>query len=137
ISAAAEAKGWQELVPFDTVDRQSAQDFARWGRAMGVAMGIEVDLAHQPVPSASQPLMLVSRRDYGTEVQTPTAILRFALPNATLRQRLTWRGFGRFRAGDLLGIVPGGSTVPRFYSLASGSRDGFIEIVVKKHPGGL
>ena len=27
--------------------------------------------------------------------------------------------------------------MPRFYSLASGSRDGFVEIVVKKHPGGL
>jgi sulfite reductase (NADPH) flavoprotein alpha-component len=27
--------------------------------------------------------------------------------------------------------------VPRLYSLASARRDGFIEIVVKKHPGGL
>ena len=27
--------------------------------------------------------------------------------------------------------------MPRLYSLASGRRDGFIEIVVKKHPGGL
>jgi sulfite reductase (NADPH) flavoprotein alpha-component len=37
----------------------------------------------------------------------------------------------------LLGILPEGSAVPRFYSLASGSRDGFVEIVVRKHPGGL
>ena len=27
--------------------------------------------------------------------------------------------------------------MPRFYSLASAQRDGFIEIVVRKHPGGL
>ena len=27
--------------------------------------------------------------------------------------------------------------MPRFYSLASARRDGFVEIVVKKHPGGL
>ena len=40
-------------------------------------------------------------------------------------------------AGDLLGVLPEGSAVPRFYSLASGCRDGFIEIVVRKHPAGL
>ena len=27
--------------------------------------------------------------------------------------------------------------MPRLYSLASGRRDGFVEIVVRKHPGGL
>ena len=36
---------------------------------------------------ATERLTLVSRRDYGAEVQAPTAILRFALPNATLLQR--------------------------------------------------
>ena len=30
-----------------------------------------------------------------------------------------------------------GSAVPRYYSLASGRRDGFVEIVVRKYPGGL
>ena len=137
VAAAAEAKGWRELLPFDTIDRQSPQDFARWGRALGQALGIELELAHQPVLPATETLTFVSRRDYGVEVQAPTAILRFALPRATLWQRLTGRGFARFAAGDLLGIVPEGSVVPRFYSLASGSRDGFVEIVVRKHPGGL
>ncbi len=70
-------------------------------------------------------------------MQAPTAILRVALPKATLWARLAGPGFARFQAGDLLGILPEGSTVPRFYSMASGSRDGFVEIVVKKHPGGL
>jgi sulfite reductase (NADPH) flavoprotein alpha-component len=46
-------------------------------------------------------------------------------------------GFAWFQAGDLIGILPEGGAVPRLYSLASGRRDGFIEIVVKKHPGGL
>jgi len=137
VAAAAEAKGWSELLPFDTIDRQSPQDFARWGRALGQALGIELELAHQPVLPATETLTLVSRRDYGVEVQAPTAILRFAMTRATIWQRLTGRGFARFAAGDLLGIVPEGSAVPRFYSLASGDRDGFVEIVVRKHPGGL
>jgi len=133
----ARAKGWAELLPFDTVDRQSEQDFARWGRALGASLGISLDLNHQPVLPAVQPLRLVSRRDYGVEVQAPTAILRLALPRAGLWARLTGRGFARFEPGDLLGILPDGAAVPRFYSLASGSRDGFVEIVVRKHPGGL
>jgi sulfite reductase (NADPH) flavoprotein alpha-component len=137
VEAAARAKGWTTLLPIDTVDRQSPQDFARWGRALGQAIGVTLDLDHQPARPEAQGLTLVSRRDYGEAVQAPTAILRFALPKATLWARLTGRGFARFQAGDLLGILPEGSTVPRFYSLASGRRDGFVEIVVKKHPGGL
>lgn len=137
VAETAAAKGWRQLIPFDTVDRQSPQDFARWGRSLGVAIGIDLVLAHQPVPPAALPLMLLSRRDYGADVQAPTAILRFALPEIPLWRRLAGHGFGRFRAGDLLGILPESASVPRFYSLASGRRDGFIEIVVKKHPGGL
>ncbi|MCR4267058.1 PepSY domain-containing protein [Nitratireductor sp. ZSWI3] len=137
VAAAAEAKGWAELLPFDTIDRQSPQDFARWGRALGEALGIDLELAHQPVPPATETLTLISRRDYGAEVQAPTAILRFALPRATIWQRLTGAGFARFAAGDLIGIMPEGSPVPRLYSLASARRDGFVEIVVRKHPGGL
>jgi sulfite reductase (NADPH) flavoprotein alpha-component len=100
-------------------------------------MGIDLVLSHLPSPPAALPLTLLSRRDYGADVQAPTAILRFALPAIPLWRRLARHGFGRFRAGDLLGIVPDGATVPRFYSLASSRRDGFVEIVVKKHPGGL
>ncbi|WP_347309688.1 PepSY domain-containing protein [Defluviimonas sp. SAOS-178_SWC] len=137
VATAAEAKGWPELLPLDTVDRQSPQDFARWGRALGEALGIPLELSHRPVPPKADTMTLVSRRDYGAEVQAPTAILRFALPRASLWQRLTGSGFARFEAGDLIGILPEGGTVPRLYSLASARRDGFIEIVVRKHPGGL
>ncbi|QIR86808.1 PepSY domain-containing protein [Paracoccus sp. AK26] len=137
VEASAHAKGWATLLPLDTVDRQSPQDFARWGRALGTAIGIPLELPHQPVTPVTQTLTLLSRRDYGAEVQAPTAILRFALPGTTLWQRLTGKGLARFQAGDLLGILPEGSAVPRLYSLASGARDGFVEIVVRKHPGGL
>lgn len=137
IAAAARARGWAELMPLDTVDRQSPQDFARWGRNLGQALEIPLELAHQPVLPATTPLTLVSRRDYGTAVQAPTAILRFALPRLTLWQRLCGAGFARFTAGDLIGILPEGSPLPRLYSLASARRDGFVEIVVRKHPGGL
>lgn len=133
----ARARGWPALLPFDTVDRQSPQDFARWGRALGQMLGIELELAHQAALPVTETLTLIERRDYGAAVQVPTSILRFALPQASLWQRLTGRRFARFEPGDLMGIVPEGSAIPRLYSLASGSRDGFIEIVVRRHPGGL
>lgn len=138
VATAAQEQGWPELLPLDTIDRQSPQNFARWGRALGEALGISLELSHQPVQQEkTDTLTLVSRRDYGTEVQAPTAILRFALPRVSLWQRLTGAGFARFTAGDLIGVLPDESAVPRLYSLASGHRDGFIEIVVKKHVGGL
>jgi sulfite reductase (NADPH) flavoprotein alpha-component len=137
IAEAAAEKGWATLLPMDSVDRQSPQDFARWGRDFGAAVGLPLDLAHLPVTPATQGLTLLSRQDFGAEVQAPTAILRFALPPASLWQRLTGRGFPRFAAGDLIGILPEGSQVPRFYSLASATADGFAEICVRKHPGGL
>jgi sulfite reductase (NADPH) flavoprotein alpha-component len=137
VAETAAAKGWHRLIPFATVDRQSPQDFARWGHTLGAVMGIDLVLAHQPAQPTVLPLTLLSRRDYGADVQAPTVILRFALPAIPLWRRLVRHGFSRFRAGDLLGILPDGTTVPRFYSLASGRRDGFVEIVVKKHSGGL
>lgn len=137
VEAAATKEGWRMLLPPDTIDRQSPQEFARWGHALGAAFGVPLELDHQPVVPQTMSLTLVSRRDHGHEVQAPTAILRFAMPRLALWQRLLGQGFARFEAGDLIGIVPEGASVPRFYSLASGSKDGFIDIVVRKHVGGL
>jgi len=137
IATLAAAKGWGQLLDMATVDRQSPQDFARWGSDLGTMLGLPLDLVHQPVAPPALALTLVSRRDHGAEVQAPSAILRFSLPKVALWQRLTGRGFGAFVAGDLLGVIPEGSSVPRFYSLASGAADGFIEIVVRRQPGGL
>ena len=134
---AARRAGWASLLPLDRIDRQSAQGFARWSRDLGAAMGIALDVVHQPETPACTALTLISRRDYGEAVQAPTAILRFALPRASVIVCLSGKGMTRFRPGDLLGIVPEGSSVPRYYSLASGTKDGFVEIVVRKQAGGL
>jgi sulfite reductase (NADPH) flavoprotein alpha-component len=84
-------------------------------------------------------LQLIERLDYGMDVQAPTAVLRFAAPEAGagIWRRLAGGGLPRFEAGDLLGILPPGSPLPRFYSLASSRSDGVLEICVRKHPGGL
>ncbi|OWY13714.1 N-acetylglucosamine transferase [Thioclava sp. F34-6] len=137
VADTVDAKRWPVLLPYDTIDRQSPQAFARWGQALGAVLGIEIDLHHQPTPPVTTELTLQSRRDYGADVQAPTSILRFSLPRATFWQRLTSTGFTRFAAGDLIGILPEGAPTPRFYSLASSRRDEFLEIVVRKHPGGL
>ena len=137
VAAAAQSAGWTMPLDLDLIDRQSPQAFARWSRAFGELIGLPLDIAYQPAAPHSTELRLLSRKDYGEAVQAPTAILRFALPQVSLWQRLAGRGLGTFRAGDLLGIVPQGSTVPRLYSLASGKADGFVEIVVRRHPGGL
>lgn len=134
---AARRAGWASLLPLDRIDRQSAQGFARWSRDLGAAMGIALDVVHQPETPACTAITLISRHDYGEAVQAPTAILRFALPRASVRACLSGQGMARFRPGDLLGIVPEGSSLPRYYSLAAGTKDGFVEIVVRKQAGGL
>lgn len=137
ISRMAQEKGWARMVPMAMIDRQSPQEFARWGRDLGRALGQPLELSHSPAIPRGHALTLISRRDYGAEMQTPAAILRFAVPKVGLWARLSGRSLGRFSPGDLLGIVPEGSHVPRFYSLASGRSDGFVEICVSRHPGGL
>lgn len=137
VVAKAEGKGWQQLIQLDTIDRQSPQDFTRWGQTLGAALGHDLDLVHDPLRPHSHHLTLISRRDYGQEVQAPTAILRFALPQSSVLERLSGRSWKRFEAGDLLGVLPDGSDVARLYSLASSSRDGWVEICVRKHPNGV
>ena len=136
-SVNAHAAGWRSLLPLATINRQSPQEFARWGRDLGAAMGVDLVLDHQPAKLPTTALTLVSRLEYGQTVQAPAAILRFALPKNTLWQRLTRTGFAGFQAGDLLAIVPKGESLPRYYSLSSGKGDGFVEIAVRKVQGGI
>jgi len=79
-------------------------------------------------------LVLAERTLYGMEVQAPVVVLKFKAPkpNGFFGGRLP-----RFNVGDLVGIVPPGSDVPRYYSLASASSDGMLEICVRKQSGGL
>lgn len=142
IETALAAKDWPQLLPLDTIDRQSTQAFTRWGHALSKVLGIELTLVHTPVRPRTTALELAERVDYGAEVQAPTAVLRFKAPEGggkvTLLSRLLGRtGLPHFEAGDLVGILPPGSPVPRFYSLASASKDSTLEICVRQHPGGL
>lgn len=135
------ARGWPRLLPIKCIDRQSAQDFAAWGRDLGAVIGIDLDLVHVAARPKTQALRLVARDDYGTAVGAPTSILRFRAPlperGAPWWRRLFAPRLPNFEAGDLVGIVPPGSDVPRFYSLASSSSEGFLEICVRRQPNGL
>lgn len=142
VEKALSIKGWPQLLPIDTINRQSPQEFARWGITLGKVLGIELTLAHIPVQPHTTTLVLTERVDYGVDVQAPTAVLRFKMPeqdnNPSLFNRLLQRnGLPHFEAGDLVGIIAPGSQVPRFYSLASASKDGVLEICVRQHPDGL
>ncbi len=129
--------GWKTLLPFATIDRQSAQEFARWGRNLSQVMGENFALVHKPIRPKCTTLTLHSRSDYGAETQAPTAILRFLLPERGPAARLIGRALPRFSAGDLVSILPPNSDVPRDYSLASSRNEGMLEICVRKHPDGL
>lgn len=136
VDAALARRGWARLVPLTTIDRQSAQSFSRWGAALAAAMGEDFSLVHVPERPRTHGLRLVARVDYGQAIGAPTAVLRFALPSTRCTARLAGRGLPRFVAGDLLAVVPPGDEVPRYYSLASATSDGFVEICVRKRPGG-
>ena len=143
IETALGAKGWPALLPCKRIDRQSAQDFARWGAELGAAIGTPIVLDHVVARPKTTRFSLIERTDYGHEVQAPTTVFRFVVPQPAGKIGVMRRMFQRsrklpqFTAGDLVGILPPGSNVPRFYSLASSSEDGVLEICVRKQPGGL
>jgi sulfite reductase (NADPH) flavoprotein alpha-component len=130
------AQGWPALLQLECIHQQSAQQFARWGLALAQALNEPLVLAHVPRVPPTTVLTLIGRQNFAAADGQPTAILRFAWPTEGLRTCLGTRGLARFSAGDLVGIVPPGSSVPRFYSLASGWQDGFLEICVRQMPGG-
>ncbi len=135
VAEAFDAAGFPALLDFKRIDRRSAQEFARWGRDLGAALGHDLALEHVGTRPATTSLELVEREDYGVAVGAPVAILRFAAP---LDRRTARRGrLPAFEAGDLLGVVPPGEAMPRFYSLASSARDGVVEICVRLMPGGV
>ena len=137
LDQALRAQGWPALLPLECIHQQSGQQFARWGVALAQALGEPLVLEHVPRVPPTAALTLTARQDYPSATGQATAILRFAWPVQGLGARLRGRGLARFAAGDLVGIVPPGSAVPRYYSLASGWEDGFVEICVRQMPGGL
>ncbi|MBD9603188.1 PepSY domain-containing protein [Pseudomonas sp. PDM10] len=119
--------GGSPLLGLETINRQSSQEFARWGHALGEVLGQDLTLVHTPQQPRTHQLQLTERIAYGEQVNAPTHILRFKAAGE----------LPGFLAGDLVGILPPGSPIPRFYSLASGSQDGVLEICVRKHNGGM
>ena len=142
VDAAMLTHGWQRMLELATIDRQSSQEFARWGDVVGQRLGLELNLEHAPAHPRTFSLRLRERIVYGQQEQEPTAVLRFdsgpARAPAGLFERLLRRDrLPHFEAGDLAGVIAPGSPMPRFYSLASGARDGILEICVRKQPGGV
>ena len=137
VDQALRAKGHPALLPLEAIHQQSVQQFAHWGEALAQALGQPLAIDYRPRLPATTALTLIERRDYPGQADRPTAILRFAWPRQPWHARLLGRGLGRFEAGDLVGIVAPGSMVARYYSLASGSADGFLEICVRQWPGGV
>ena len=136
IAVALENAGWQAFLPFARVDRQSEVDFSKWVQDLGALLSLKLEPEHHASRPKTTELELISRQDYGAQVQAPVAVLRFK-PVAVKGWRGLWQRGGMYEAGDLLGILPPGSDLPRLYSLASSRRDGFVEIAVRKMPGGL
>ncbi|MFS2156752.1 PepSY domain-containing protein [Pseudomonas sp. Pseusp122] len=127
VQAAMELAGASSLLGLETINRQSSQEFARWGHALAEALGHDLTLTHTPEQPRTHQLELTERIVYGEEVNAPTHVLRFKAHSE----------LAGFQAGDLVGIIPPNSPVPRFYSLASSSEDGVLEICVRKHEGGI
>jgi sulfite reductase (NADPH) flavoprotein alpha-component len=142
VDAAFRANGCQAALALTTINRQSSQEFARWGVSVGEMLGLELNLEHTPVHPRTFRLYLQERIDYGRGESEPTVVLRFVSAPSSVRAGLMDRLFKRhrlprFEAGDLAGIIPPGSQMPRFYSLASDSRNGVLEICVRKQPRGV
>jgi len=137
---ALRAHGWRARMPLTRIHQRSPQEFARWGQCLAQALGQPLAIDYRPRLPRMSELQLLDRRDYpfagSPEGEQPAVILRFALPAQGLRARLTGSGLGGFVAGDLLAVMAPGASAPRYYSLASGRRDGFVELCVRRIPGG-
>jgi sulfite reductase (NADPH) flavoprotein alpha-component len=140
VDVALACHGLDRLQSPALVDQKSPDQFSQWGGRIAEVTGLNLRLSHNPAPPPLLDLELVDRADFGVEVEAPTSILRFR-PRAgkkSLAQR-----FGKksdplldFHAGDLIGICPPEDNKPRYYSLASSSDDGLLEICVRRLPGG-
>ncbi|WP_321447840.1 PepSY domain-containing protein [uncultured Cohaesibacter sp.] len=139
VGARFSRNGWHQFMPLATINRQSVQEFARWSNALSQNLGISLELDPVQIDVKRHRLKLVSRADYGHEVQAPTSVFRFEVANDTKSwmSRLVGGRLPAFEPGDLLAITPEGDNVPRYYSLASGRKNGFVEICVRNVPGGL
>jgi sulfite reductase (NADPH) flavoprotein alpha-component len=127
--AALQDLGLREFHEIERINQQNGQTFSAWGKSVGATLGISLKLTHSAERPKTKKVLLADKHMLGEAVQAPVAILRFRMPEG--------KKLLRHSAGDLLGVIVPGTTVPRFYSLASSQRDGWIEICVRKQNGGL
>lgn len=120
------ASGRTPLLGLETIDRGSAQSFARWGSALGKAIGIDLVLDYVPPKPKTLGLGLHNMQVFGQGLQSQTVICRF-----------TGSRVPKHAPGDLLAVLAPGTNNPRFYSLASHCRENCIEICVARQDGGV
>ncbi|MEW7009751.1 PepSY domain-containing protein [Lentilitoribacter sp. EG35] len=120
--------------PLAKINQQSPQTFRDWGQQIGQIVNCDLVLEHVPARPKTNKIALQKVVVRSQELDEQTAILRFNL----LQNHFGFdKRMSKFEAGDLIGIIPPKSDVPRYYSIASSSYDGFIEICVKRHKLGL
>jgi sulfite reductase (NADPH) flavoprotein alpha-component len=134
-------RGWRQRMPNVMINRQSTQAFFAWDEQLGNPIGQPLALDHQVQQPPTERLKLVSRGVLGTEVQAPTAILRFQAmgpkSNSVWQRLVRSLGTGsQFSPGALPGVVAHNSVVPQYYSIASAASYFEVEICVRKIPGG-
>ncbi|WP_445428769.1 PepSY domain-containing protein [Alishewanella sp. HL-SH05] len=130
VSLALQQRQWPQLLATHYINRQSGQAFEQWGAALGQAIQLPLSLHYTSIHPATMPLTLYERSGYGEAVNAPTCILGFTPMHSG-------KALPHFTAGDLVGIIAPGSETPRFYSVASSSQDGILEICVRRHKNGL
>lgn len=124
-----EQKGIARLMEMHTINRQCPHAFRLWGAKLGTALNLQLALNHTPQQPKNCNLVLQELVKNKPTGDADIAILRFSVPQIGTKTIA-------YSAGDLLGITPPGDASPRFYSLASSSSDGFVEICVKRHKQG-
>ena len=133
VASAVGKKGMTPLMPFETIDRQSFAAFAHWCDGLAGLLCKPLTIDQSLLTPRLARFSLQEGADYGASVGASTAILRFIpAPSGGRAAALP-----SFEAGDLVGIVPPHDPVPRLYSLASSSRDGVVEVCVRKREGGV
>ncbi|WP_233873107.1 PepSY domain-containing protein [Paraburkholderia adhaesiva] len=139
VHEALRAKGLQPLLELGMLDRQSESAFTQWMEQLSTVLGVTLDAQYRPTLPRTISLEVIEREDYGIGTDRHACVLRLA-PDPKLRspwQKVFGQHLPSFEPGDLVGVVPPGHTVPRFYSLASASKDGLLEFCVRKHPHGV
>jgi sulfite reductase (NADPH) flavoprotein alpha-component len=141
LEAMLAGEGFRLALPTERIDRQSMEAFTAWGMRLGEHFQLPLRFEHRAESAGLRRFELLTRTDYGIEVQAPTAILRFRIaPQYCGLPAVFQRLLGllpRFEPGDLVAITPPGDTRPRFYSIGSSSRSGVLELCVRHQPGGL